>query len=836
MSNIAKLKKQAAEFEQKRQFDKALAKYRQILDEIDGELDENDVALYNRVGDLLLRQGNVSDAVVHYERAVDLYADGGFFSNAIALCNKILRTAPGRSSIYYKLGRISAKKGFISDAKQNFLEYADRMRKAGQIDEAFRALKEFADLCPDQDDIRIMLADQLARDDRKDEAIEQLQMLYEKMMVEGRSTEANAVLDRMKAIDPTVVPKTGTTPTSTPRSSDGLEFLKPDDGPVRKTPQATSKTPRYTPHGSSAFVDLAGLPLIHPDVDDLESEPVEGIERTTSLDDDGPLEATPVAGLETSFYETDESAEQIAPLADLELTAHEGETDLDEPGEAQDGDTLADLPILLPDETITPADPDDLDSRSPLIPEVELDEPEPIVLEAEEAPFQIEQTDVELPLISTEEPFGAGEDERSGPTPDPWQPERVASESHPVAVEEPPDSPDRLAARIASLRQRHEADPSDPEVLRSLGEALIEAGEREEGIAKLEAAIWELERIGAFGKAYALANEILRLEPDAVRFHQKRVEFAFRTGEKPRLVEAYLGLADSLVRSGEIAKARVVYQRVIDLSPDDARARVALDLITDPTRPATPPASAPAPAPQPAAQAPAAPAAPAANNHAAPSAPAKRAVPPRPKSSARPATPPRQATPPTGTVRPSTRETPISNEFIDLTSWLEEEPKKSTRLIAEGVTEPENEAQVDFAEMLERFKEGVAANLDEGDFQSHYDLGIAYREMGLLDEAIAEFQKALRATTDRVKTYEALGQCFIEKEHYQVAITLLTRALSDGNNGDDTLIGVLYMLGKACEAIGRHAEAKSYYERVYAVDIRFRDVNDRLAAVEQAAR
>jgi hypothetical protein len=36
--------------------------------------------------------------------------------------------------------------------------------------------------------------------------------------------------------------------------------------------------------------------------------------------------------------------------------------------------------------------------------------------------------------------------------------------------------------------------------------------------------------------------------------------------------------------------------------------------------------------------------------------------------------------------------------------------------------------------------------------------------------------------------------------------------------------------------VGRHAEARTYYERVYAVDIRFRDVNDRLAAVEQGTR
>ena len=166
MPDVAKLKKKAAELELKKQFDKALAVYVEILDSYDRSDEEVDVALYNRVGDIYLKQGNVADAVDYYEQAVDRYAEGGFFNNAIALCNKILRNSPGRASIYYKLGKISAQKGFISDAKINFLEYADRMQKSGKIDEAFRALKEFADLCPDQDDIRLLLADQLSKQER----------------------------------------------------------------------------------------------------------------------------------------------------------------------------------------------------------------------------------------------------------------------------------------------------------------------------------------------------------------------------------------------------------------------------------------------------------------------------------------------------------------------------------------------------------------------------------------------------------------------------------------------------------------------------------------------
>ena len=246
MPDVAKLKKRALEYEQKKQFDKALDTYTQVLAELDEHVDEADVALYNRVGDLLLRRGDVSEAVDHYEKAVDLYTDGGFFNNAIALCNKILRNAPGRNSVYYKLGKISARKGFINDAKQNFLEYADRMQKAGQLEEAFRALKEFADLCPDQDDIRLMLADQLVRKDRKSEAIEQLHALYDKFSAEGRSAEARATVDRMKALDPALEPKE--VARAAPAKAGDLVFLDVNyDEPSRPITSSAPVVPPPTP-------------------------------------------------------------------------------------------------------------------------------------------------------------------------------------------------------------------------------------------------------------------------------------------------------------------------------------------------------------------------------------------------------------------------------------------------------------------------------------------------------------------------------------------------------------------------------------------------------------
>src|SRR4029079_18963393 len=127
-------------------------------------------------------------------------------------------------------------------------------------------------------------------------------------------------------------------------------------------------------------------------------------------------------------------------------------------------------------------------------------------------------------------------------------------------------------------------------------------------------------------------------------------------------------------------------------------------------------------------------------------------------------------------------------------------------------------------EILEQFKRGIEQNLDSEDYQAHYDLGVAFKEMGLLDEAIAEFQKALRASEGRLRTSEALGMAFFEKGQYAVCESVLRRAVEGLDGTDEAKIGLLYWLGRASEALGKRAEAMASYERAVAVDIRFMDL------------
>ena len=581
MSTIAKLKKKATDLENKKQYDKALEVYLDVLRQSKGTDEERDAPLFNRVGDLFMRIGKVEQALTYYEQAVDLYADSGFLNNAIALCNKILRHAPGRNIIYYKLGQISAKKGFNSDAKQNFLEYADRMQKSGALDEAFRALQEFADLCPGQEDVRLMLAEQLTRAERTSEALEQLQILHETFEAEGRRSEAAATLQRMQNLDPMVQPRSMKTPRL--QKSDGLVFLDVSFGDDIPAPSGT-----FTPPAAK----LEGLEL-------------------TSLSDEGP------------------------PRRER----------------------------------------------------------------------------------GREEPAAPGSPDRSLDTGAPRPAEGVPEET---GIESAPDT------------------ASAPDTVIPL--------EVPDSVASPD-------------------GEPLDGGPDAgMRFDESAISGLQSTRED----------ASSVTFD-------VPPQREPDLEP-----------------------TAVAPEPLPA------------------------------------DLPFILDTQPVGDVGDA-GSTGLDDDFVDLGAWLkEDEAPRSTRMVSRD-DKRVGEEQADFADMLAKFKQGVAANVEEEDFDSHYDLGVAYREMGLLDEAISEFQKAVRGRTQKVRAYEAMGQCFIDKEEFVVAATVLQRALTDPQMapsvvGEHSLIGILYLMGVAAESQGKWSEAAELYQRVMAVDIEFRDVRERLAAVSETAR
>jgi tetratricopeptide (TPR) repeat protein len=575
---IDKLKEQARRHEQGEDWSKALDFYLQAI-EVTESSDEPDISLFNRVGDLQVRVGDKDGAVATYERAIDLYMEAELPNNAIAICQKIIRNIPGKGTPFLKMGQIKARQGFVVDARQNFLTYAEMKQSRGDTREAFRALEEFVSLVPGDVETRLFLAEQLVAMEATEDAIAQFDIAHRHLVRDGDDGGAARLRARVAELDPEVT-----------LSSEPLP--EEEAAPVQG--------------------GLVGFETTAMGNDDLQF--------------DEPVETEPLpAELEEALAE--EAGSEELGFSDISLGG-DGYEGAEEPGMKESA-------------------------------------------------------------ASFDEAFGG----------------IGMGESGEAAADQ--DEADEEFGELPGFEDEEDPLPG----LEGLG---LEGEEGEEGVEEPE----EL-AMSEFG-----SDEADGEEPSAA---EQRMEIAFE---------------DAAHEGEEEASAE-------EAPPAPAEPRATSDGRTD-------------------------------------------------------------------------------DSFVDLGSMvLDPREAKTTRwkVHSDG---PSGDEQADFARMLSQFKEKVAENLDTGDFTARYDLGAAYKEMGLLDEAIGEFQAALRAHPKGLAALEMLGQCFLEKGELQAATRTLQRALAIPTEVEDDLLGIYYYLAQCYEVAGEQDQALDYYEKIFALDINFRDVTERL--------
>lgn len=169
------------------------------------------------------------------------------------------------------------------------------------------------------------------------------------------------------------------------------------------------------------------------------------------------------------------------------------------------------------------------------------------------------------------------------------------------------------------------------------------------------------------------------------------------------------------------------------------------------------------------------------------------------------------------TEQPSADESDMAFDLSELDFDLELDPS----LVKEGPRQKIFRTDVD---------EQIAAD----DMESHYNLGIAYREMGLLDDAISEFEKAQKDPVRFIDCQILKGLCLADKGDFKSAESLLQQALDTPNLGSDQRLNLGYELGLLYEKAQRNSEALISFREVYERDNNYRDVADRITALTTA--
>lgn len=739
MSNIEGLKEQARRHEQKEEWRKALDLYTRAIERL-AENDTPDIGLHNRVGDLYIRVGEVDGAVEAFERAVDLYVEAELPNNAIAVCKKILRNVPDRAEVFLRMGQIRAEQGFVVDARSHYIAYAERKQAAGDVDEALRALMEFADVARDDTAIRLAIAEHLEQHDRADEAVDQLVEGYRSALRQELDDEAAAFRARLEELRPgfdldepaPAFPESGFAQSDAHDEADAFTLeptsLAEDDDEVPADPH-----PEPFAIDSTAIVadDATGIDGDDPG-DDEGEEWGRGPEAAfaEAMEDhagepagaegvDGSLEAAPDDEPEEAWY-----FGAVPPLGDASAPS-DSEADAGVAADDDDGVTVDDEDgVTVAEEAAEPRggwEPREFD--------VFADDPD-----EEEEPAD----DLEIPLSFFDDALSAiGPDVSAFPArTDDFNPlegvdvvgDEDAIDDGDDDVEGPTELPFLHLPEGEPVVHRHDATHAEP-----------------------------------FTDGDVVLSDLIAESPDDLDLRQRAVELAHRSGDEASLAEAYVGLGGALRRSGAEARARAVFRQALQLDPDHPEAKAALAAADE--------------------------------------------------------------------VAPPVAEVASNEDYVDLGALIfGDDDEKSTRFVV-AYEEPSGDEQADFARMLNQFKAKVAQNVDTDDVKAHHDLGTAYKEMGLLDEAIEEFQAALRASAGHLPTYEMLGQAFLERGTPRAAVRVLNRALDVPFEVEDELLGIYYTLGRSHEVLGNTDEAREFYERVFSLDINFADVTERLRAL-----
>ena len=279
MTTFQRLKHEARKAEQRSDWRKAIALYREAMRFDERQHGNSELGLFNRIGDLHIRLGEVPQAVECYEQAADRYAENDLPTSAIALCNKILRVAPDKTDVFRRLGLLHATAGLLAEARNSLLLFVDRTVNEGKLALAIEAVQEFVNSTADET-IRVQVADLLAERGHPDQAQAQLRLASASSRRQGNDTgDLEPRVEQTDTAGPKQVIPEGTEPASPsflpaepPGTGDSVGKAEPESE-LRLGELVGASVPELDPHG-------AAFEMVEDSVSDsLDGEVVEALNR-----------------------------------------------------------------------------------------------------------------------------------------------------------------------------------------------------------------------------------------------------------------------------------------------------------------------------------------------------------------------------------------------------------------------------------------------------------------------------------------------------------------------------------------------------------------------------
>jgi tetratricopeptide (TPR) repeat protein len=332
-------------------------------------------------------------------------------------------------------------------------------------------------------------------------------------------------------------------------------------------------------------------------------------------------------------------------------------------------------------------------------------------------------------------------------------------------------------------------DAIDPNIFNLMGDVYHKKGEKEEAFCRFHEAVNAYRKEGLFSNAIAVCRKMIRLDPDHLETNRLMGELHLDQGFVSESAGYFLEYAESLISQGDLVKAAEMLRQVIEAAPGRVKVReqlaeVYLNIgLMDEARSEFIAASE-------------------IYEHKA--------------DHDRAAALKAKAQEIKGAGHEATGEVSVEGEGTDRVEIVHK------RI---GLA---HHVPLKIDEVLRSFREEVQKAIGEEDYHSHYDLGMAYLDMELYDEALAEFGVAQKDPELRLKSIEMVGRCFIKRNDVELAIEELKAGLEIEGHSETEYLGLRYNLAMAYENLGELDQATQHYQVICRTDPSFRDARMRL--------